>query len=59
MGERWRLSYGKHKRPGNPMRFIRAIAEEGWRPVVPPPLSQDPTELAEDIASLVKDNLSE
>jgi len=53
VGERWRVNYGKKQRPRNPMRFIRAIAEEDWRAVAAPPLSSDPKGLASEIAQLV------
>jgi hypothetical protein len=53
VGERWRLRHGKKQRPQNPMRFIRAIAEESWRAVEAPPLSEDRVTLAAEIALLV------
>ena len=53
VGERWRVNYGKKQRPRNPMRFIRAIAEENWRAVATPPLPNDPKNIEAEIAQLV------
>jgi serine/threonine protein kinase len=35
IGERWAIAFGKTKVPKQPMRIIRPMTEEGWRPVTP------------------------
>jgi hypothetical protein len=35
IGERWVVAFGKKKAPTQPMRLIRPMTENGWRPVTP------------------------
>jgi hypothetical protein len=53
VGESWRLYHGKKQMPRNPMRIIRTIAQDGWRAVAAPPLSNNPHILTAEIALLV------
>jgi serine/threonine protein kinase len=47
LGERWRVHFRKKVAPKQPMRFIRAMTEDGWRPIgqppPPPPANKTPS----------------